>query len=162
MAVEIIMPKLGVDMQEGEIIEWKKAEGELVQEGDILLEIMSDKTNMEIEAEDSGMLLKIVHEAGDVVPVTEIIGYLGAEGEVIDEVAQVTPEQAAADLTAAGLEVPKAVTADVTSEQKTPLAADEYDMIVVGGGGPAGYYAAISWRCAARWQNCYPLKIRIW
>ena len=56
------------------------------------------------------MLLKIVHEAGDVVPVTEIIGYLGAEGEVIDEVAQVTPEQAAADLTAAGLEVPKAVT----------------------------------------------------
>ena len=84
MAVEIIMPKLGVDMQEGEIIEWKKAEGELVQEGDILLEIMSDKTNMEIEAEDSGMLLKIVHEAGDVVPVTEIIGYLGAEGEVID------------------------------------------------------------------------------
>jgi len=142
MAVEIIMPKLGVDMQEGEIIEWKKAEGELVQEGDILLEIMSDKTNMEIEAEDSGMLLKIVHEAGDVVPVTEIIGYLGAEGEVIDEVAQVTPEQAAADLTAAGLEVPKAVTADVTSEQKAPLAADEYDMIVVGGG-PAGYYAAI-------------------
>ena len=86
MAVEIIMPKLGVDMQEGEIIEWKKAEGELVQEGDILLEIMSDKTNMEIEAEDSGILLKIVHKAGDVVPVTEIIGYLGAEGEVIDEV----------------------------------------------------------------------------
>ena len=50
MAVEIIMPKLGVDMQEGEIIEWKKSRGELVQEGDILLEIMSDKTNMEIEA----------------------------------------------------------------------------------------------------------------
>ncbi len=37
MAVEIIMPKLGVDMQEGEIIEWKKAEGERVQVGDILL-----------------------------------------------------------------------------------------------------------------------------
>ena len=39
------MPKLGVDMQEGEIIEWKKQEGDVVNEGDILLEIMSDKTN---------------------------------------------------------------------------------------------------------------------
>ncbi|WP_414929969.1 biotin/lipoyl-containing protein, partial [Streptococcus lutetiensis] len=46
MAVEIIMPKLGVDMQEGEILKWKKAEGDVVNEGDILLEIMSDKTNM--------------------------------------------------------------------------------------------------------------------
>ena len=51
MAFEIIMPKLGVDMQEGEIIEWKKQEGDVVNEGDILLEIMSDKTNMELEAE---------------------------------------------------------------------------------------------------------------
>ena len=48
MAFEIIMPKLGVDMQEGEIIEWKKQEGDVVNEGDILLEIMSDKTNMEL------------------------------------------------------------------------------------------------------------------
>ncbi|WP_412771366.1 biotin/lipoyl-containing protein, partial [Streptococcus mutans] len=38
MAVEIIMPKLGVDMQEGEIIEWKKQEGDEVKEGEILLE----------------------------------------------------------------------------------------------------------------------------
>ncbi|WP_416932199.1 biotin/lipoyl-containing protein, partial [Streptococcus pluranimalium] len=37
MAVEIIMPKLGVDMAEGEIIEWKKAEGDTVAEGDVLL-----------------------------------------------------------------------------------------------------------------------------
>lgn len=85
MAVEIIMPKLGVDMQEGEIIEWKKQEGDVVNEGDILLEIMSDKTNMELEAEDSGVLIKIVHGNGDVVPVTEVIGYLGAEGEVVAE-----------------------------------------------------------------------------
>ena len=85
MAVEVIMPKLGVDMQEGEILEWKKQEGDVVNEGDILLEIMSDKTNMELEAEDSGVLIKIVHGNGDVVPVTEVIGYLGAEGEVVAE-----------------------------------------------------------------------------
>lgn len=85
MANEIIMPKLGVDMQEGEILEWKFSEGDVVNEGDILLEIMSDKTNMEIEAENSGVLLKIVHPAGNVVPVTEVIGYIGAVGENVDD-----------------------------------------------------------------------------
>ncbi|MGT2785190.1 dihydrolipoamide acetyltransferase [Streptococcus merionis] len=84
MAIEIIMPKLGVDMQEGEIIEWKKQEGDMVNEGDVLLEIMSDKTNMELEAEDSGVLIKIVKGDGETVPVTEVIGYLGAEGETVD------------------------------------------------------------------------------
>ena len=91
MAFEIIMPKLGVDMQEGEIIEWKKQEGDVVNEGDILLEIMSDKTNMELEAEDSGVLLKITRQAGETVPVTEVIGYIGAEGEVVADKAASAP-----------------------------------------------------------------------
>ena len=90
------MPKLGVDMQEGEIIEWKKQEGDVVNEGDILLEIMSDKTNMELEAEDSGVLLKITRQAGETVPVTEVIGYIGAEGEVVaDNVASAPAAEAA-------------------------------------------------------------------
>lgn len=145
MAVEIIMPKLGVDMQEGEIIEWKKQVGDTVNEGDVLLEINSDKTNMEIEAEDSGVLLKIVRQEGDVVPVTEVIGYIGAEGEVVEDgAAPASAEKATADLEAAGLEVPKAPAASEApaKENKAPLADDEYDIIVVGGG-PAGYYAAI-------------------
>ncbi|MGT2736815.1 dihydrolipoamide acetyltransferase [Streptococcus orisratti] len=95
MSFEIIMPKLGVDMQEGEIIEWKKQEGDVVSEGDILLEIMSDKTNMELEAENSGVLLKITRSAGEVVPVTEIIGYIGEKGEVID---LATPSRVAEEL----------------------------------------------------------------
>lgn len=145
MAVEIIMPKLGVDMQEGEIIEWKKQVGDTVNEGDVLLEINSDKTNMEIEAEDSGVLLKIVRQEGDVVPVTEVIGYIGAEGEVVEDgAAPASADKATADLESAGLEVPKApaATEAPAKENKAPLADDEYDIIVVGGG-PAGYYAAI-------------------
>lgn len=141
MAVEIIMPKLGVDMQEGEIIEWKKQEGDEVKEGEILLEIMSDKTNMEIEAEDSGVLLKIVKGNGQVVPVTEVIGYIGSAGETIETNA--APAASADDLKAVGLEVPDTLGESAApAAQKTPLADDEYDMIVVGGG-PAGYYAAI-------------------
>ena len=138
------MPKLGVDMQEGEIIEWKKQEGDVVNEGDILLEIMSDKTNMELEAEDSGVLLKITRQAGETVPVTEVIGYIGAEGEVVADNAASTPAaEETAQLEAAGLEVPKAPSQPAPAAvEKAPLADNEYDIVVVGGG-PAGYYAAI-------------------
>ncbi|WEM63830.1 dihydrolipoyl dehydrogenase [Streptococcus parauberis] len=146
MAFEIIMPKLGVDMQEGEIIEWKKQEGDTVNEGDILLEIMSDKTNMEIEAEDAGVLLKIVRKDGETVPVTEVIGYIGAEGESVDEVSSSASSDAKAteNLESAGLEVPKAKADDAAPAKadKAPLADNEYDIVVVGGG-PAGYYGAI-------------------
>ena len=74
------------------------------------------------------------------VPVTEVIGYIGAEGEVIAE--EVSLKEAASQLESAGLEVPNAVSAKAGVFSAADLAADEYDLIVVGGG-PAGYYAAI-------------------
>ena len=85
MATEIIMPKAGIDMTEGQIIKWNKKEGDKVETGEILLEIMTDKTSMELEAEDSGYLIKIIKGDGETVPVTEVIGYIGAEGEVAPE-----------------------------------------------------------------------------
>ncbi|MGT2910367.1 dihydrolipoamide acetyltransferase [Streptococcus cameli] len=107
MAVEIIMPKLGVDMQEGEIIEWKKQEGDFVNEGDVILEMMSDKTSMELEAEESGVLLKIVHGNGATVPVTEVIAYLGSEGETIDETVVATSSPGTGDAPVVATEAPK-------------------------------------------------------
>ncbi len=90
MAIEIIMPKLGVDMQEGEIIEWK-TRGRFRQRRRRHLGNDVDKTSMELEAEESGVLLKIVHGNGATVPVTEVIGYIGAEGETVEASASAAP-----------------------------------------------------------------------
>jgi len=130
MAVEVIMPKLGVDMQEGQILEWKKKEGDKVEEGEILLEIMSDKTNMELEAESSGTLIKILKKDGETVPVTEIIAYIGEEGENIDEAKEIKEE------------VKAEVKEEVKTEEPVKTSKADYELIVVGGG-PAGYYGAI-------------------
>ncbi len=83
MAVEVIMPKAGSEMEEGEIVQWFKKEGDEVKEGEVLLEIVTDKVNMEVEAETSGTLLKILAKAGDVVPVVQTIGWIGKPGEKI-------------------------------------------------------------------------------
>ena len=136
MATEVIMPKAGIDMTEGQIIKWNKKEGEKVEEGEILLEIMTDKTSMELEAEESGYLIKIVKGDGETVPVTEIIGYIGAEGEVAPEAGSANP----APENTASQSAPKKAAA--ASEPKKEKAEDEFDVVVIGGG-PAGYVAAI-------------------
>lgn len=86
MAIDVIMPKAGMDMQEGQIFKWHKQVGEYVQKGEVLLEIVTDKVNMEVEAEESGYLLKILREEGETVPVITTIAYLGEQGEQIEVV----------------------------------------------------------------------------
>ena len=72
----IIMPKYGQTMTEGEIIKWKKKEGDRINQGEIILEIASDKTNLEVESEYIGFLTKIVAKEGDIVPCGQIIAYV--------------------------------------------------------------------------------------
>ncbi len=129
MAHEIIMPKAGIDMTEGEIVKWLKKEGDPVTEGEIILEIMTDKTSMELEAEASGILLKIIGHEGETVPVTTVIGYIGEEGEevVAEKDKYTAPEEE--------------VVEDESHKSLTRL-EDSYNVIVIGGG-PAGYVAAI-------------------
>ncbi|MDR7507955.1 MAG: lipoyl domain-containing protein, partial [Armatimonadota bacterium] len=61
---EVIMPKMGDAMTEGRIVRWKKRPGEPVARGDPLAEIETDKVNVDIEAEEAGVLLQILVEEG--------------------------------------------------------------------------------------------------
>lgn len=80
---KVIMPKLGPEMEYGIIQKWLKKEGDKVKAGDVLLEIMTDKISIEVEANDSGYLKKILRFEGEEVPVTEPIAYIGGKNEKI-------------------------------------------------------------------------------
>ncbi|MBZ5562631.1 MAG: 2-oxo acid dehydrogenase subunit E2 [Acidobacteriia bacterium] len=82
----IIMPKTGAEMEEGRILAWRKQEGERIEQGEILLEIETDKATMEVEANASGLLLKRLYREGDAVPATRLIAVLGEGNESEEEV----------------------------------------------------------------------------
>lgn len=83
MATEIIMPQLGLTMEEGTIAKWIKQVGDKVAVGDVLVEITTDKLSSEIESEVEGVLLKIVAQEGEDIPVKGLLAIIGAEGEQV-------------------------------------------------------------------------------
>lgn len=85
MASEVIMPKLGMGMKEGAVVEWKKDVGDQVKKGDVVVIISSEKIELEVEAADDGVLLDIVVPNGEVVPVGTVIGYIGTTGEKVGD-----------------------------------------------------------------------------
>ncbi|MFF7262561.1 2-oxo acid dehydrogenase subunit E2 [Streptomyces sp. NPDC008159] len=80
VAVEVLLPKIGLTMQEGTIEEWLVPAGAAVAEGDALLRIATDKVDVDVEAEAGGLLHPVV-PAGTTVPAGALIGWLLAEGE---------------------------------------------------------------------------------
>lgn len=88
MASEVVMPKMGATMEEGTIVAWLVQEGEMVEEGDPVAEVQTDKITLEIEAETTGVLLKTLYDAGATVQVHEVIAYVGEAGESIEDVAK--------------------------------------------------------------------------
>ncbi|MHB1460227.1 MAG: dihydrolipoamide acetyltransferase family protein [Armatimonadota bacterium] len=96
MAMTILMPALGQTMEEGTIVQWFKSEGDHVKTGELLLEVMTDKTNLEVEATETGVLRKIIAQVDDVIPVGDPICIIGTADESIEpEVTSPAPEQAA-------------------------------------------------------------------
>ncbi|CDN41489.1 biotin/lipoyl-containing protein, partial [Paenibacillus sp. P22] len=77
---DIKVPELGESISEATITKWLKKEGEAVAQGDLLLELETDKVNLEISADSSGVLSSIVKGEGDTVLVGETIGVIGEGG----------------------------------------------------------------------------------
>jgi pyruvate dehydrogenase E2 component (dihydrolipoamide acetyltransferase) len=83
MTTDVIMPKLGLTMKEGTVVDWLKKEGENVEKGEPIVEVETDKITNFVEANASGVLLRILALKGTTVPVTGLIAIIGEPGEEI-------------------------------------------------------------------------------
>src|SRR5215468_6801892 len=84
MASEVKLPRLGQGMESGTIVKWLKAEGDRVEKGEPLYELDTDKVTQEVEAEASGILLKIAISEGE-ADVGTTIAVIGEQGEEVPE-----------------------------------------------------------------------------
>lgn len=93
MASEVRLPRLGQGMESGTIVRWLKSEGERVERGEPLFEVDTEKATQEVEAETSGVLLRVVVAAGE-VPVGETLALIGEPEEVLGDAPAERPEPA--------------------------------------------------------------------
>jgi pyruvate dehydrogenase E2 component (dihydrolipoamide acetyltransferase) len=143
----VILPKLGLTMDEGRLIAWHKKEGDRVEKGEVLFEVETDKANMEIEAPVSGVVRKILLAVDATAPVTTLIALIAdTADEPLPAVAEVTAPVAApapAPAVAAAAPSPSTPASDVERVRSSPAArkrAQELgvDMNAVRGTGPGG------------------------
>src|SRR5438045_136503 len=100
MAELFIMPRLGQSMEEGTIVQWYKQEGDSVRKGESLLEVMTDKANIDVEATSDGILRKILVSADQTVDVNTPIAVIGSADENIDSLIGSPSESAPAAIPA--------------------------------------------------------------
>ncbi|MCC3144080.1 2-oxo acid dehydrogenase subunit E2 [Halanaerobium sp. Z-7514] len=97
MANQLLMPKLGLTMEEGTLIEWYVKEGDSFEEGDIIFAVETEKLTNEVEANQSGEILEILVEEGETVavktPVANLVGYEGGAAESKEELSQAEPQK---------------------------------------------------------------------
>ena len=82
MAFELRLPDIGEGVAEGEIVRWLVAEGASVKEDDLLVEVLTDKANIEIPSPLNGVLARILAKPGQIVKVGEVIALIEAAGAI--------------------------------------------------------------------------------
>ncbi|MFW6132378.1 MAG: 2-oxo acid dehydrogenase subunit E2 [Planctomycetota bacterium] len=119
----VLMPQVGNTMEEGTIVAWRVAEGDTIEQGQVIFDVETDKATVEVEATDAGRLARIVAGEGDVVPVKEPVAYLADnDADVEAYIAAQGGAAASAETTAK----PQAASQDETSAaQAKPLAASQ-------------------------------------
>ena len=142
MSIAVIMPQVGQDIETAIIIEWLKKENDPVQKGDIIAIVESDKAAFDVEAYESGILIKILYKEGDEVKVLTPIAYIGQSGE---EIVKDTPPTEIP--TTPVVDKSPASTTEIKSEHKGPIASPSakrlakekgIDLQTVSGTGPGG------------------------
>lgn len=127
MAYEVLMPQLGLTMEEGTVSKWIKKKGDAVKIGDVLAEVTTDKLTNEIQSEHDGILLEIVAEEGEDIPVKGLLAYIGEPGEK----------------TGSDTKKAEANTVNAAQTDEGTKSASGPKSVIVVGGGPGGYVAAI-------------------
>ena len=130
MAHPILMPKPGQMTEECTLVAWHKREGDPVKKGDVLFEIETDKSNMDVEAFEEGVLLKRVVEEGQTVAVNAVCAYVGEPGEAIPDA---PPAQPAAQPQAARAAEPAPVAASPAPTPVQPATARVAPVAPIGG-----------------------------
>ena len=146
MAFEVVMPQLGLTMEEGTVSQWLKHEGDAVKAGEPLVEITTDKLTNEVNSEHDGVLLKIVAQEGEDIPVKGLLAYIGQPGEAVgDAPAAPAAAQEAAPAPAAAPAAPAPAPASVGGKRVriSPLARKTaakmgVDYTGIAGTGPSG------------------------
>nr|WP_262511091.1 dihydrolipoamide acetyltransferase family protein [Winogradskyella pacifica] len=97
MIFELKMPKMGESITEGTIINWLISEGDSFEEGDIILEVATDKVDNEVPAPAAGTLMKTMFQAKDVVPVGEVMAILEVSEEKKSKTDVISTERGTSD-----------------------------------------------------------------
>lgn len=144
MAKPIVMPQVGQDLTEGELIEWNVKVGDHVKKGDVLAVVESEKASFEVEAYEDGVVLELLYEPGDMAVVLEPLLILGEAGETITATtsdAPQTKEETLSEPPAAARQT--ANDGPVSAKRSSPLARriaamNNLEIASIAGTGPKG------------------------
>lgn len=165
MAYEVLMPQLGLTMEEGTVSQWIKHEGDEVKTGDVIVEITTDKLTNEVASEHDGVLLKIVAQEGEDIPVKGLLAYIGQPGEAVGDAPAAPAAAPAAEAAPAVAAAPAAAPAPVAANGKririSPLARKTaakmgVDYSGIAGTGPSGRIVVKDILAAAEAQKNAP------
>jgi pyruvate dehydrogenase E2 component (dihydrolipoamide acetyltransferase) len=84
MATDVMMPRLSDSMEEGTVLKWLVEVGGEVKRGEPLVEIETDKANMTYEADTDGVLVEVIAEEGETLPIGQVIARIGSADEAAD------------------------------------------------------------------------------